>query len=387
MRLFRTFMRRPLGLLTVIIGCILAASGSAGPRPSSTLPFEVHWTNGVCRNCQTARTVGSIAFARGRDVWALGYNPPGEAGAGDYSVLHSVDGGRIWRELHGTFQHNSAPDVSFASPNDGLIRLFDVTEASPELLITHDAGRSWRRVSTPDAIDQVQYMGHGQAAAYSNNIYSKATGLHTADNLEHAWHYEPLPVGFWPSALRFTEPQRGVLGGCLDHHLAVLATSDWGEHWSTSLLDAPIAVTKTGSGCDAEISGIAVAQRENRWLLAQRTVYPLGGLKGFMGVWRSEDAGAHWTSVFREEDSGPPEDYVFFDGPFLLGDDIIILSKHGPVDSHSIVYSTDQGAHWSEAPFRSALDGCAPSGGGLICAGRDFSTAFLSPRRKTPTGR
>jgi photosystem II stability/assembly factor-like uncharacterized protein len=329
--------------------------------------------------------LGGISFADAKEIWALGFEPPGQTGEGDYTVLHSRDGGRTWRELRHTYQHNGAPDVSFASRRDGLIQLYDILEASPKLLVTHDGGRSWRRVSAPDdSLGQVQYLGQGQAVAYSYNIYSNAAALHTSDDLEKAWHNAPLPPGFWPDAVYFTGSSKGIVVGCLEHRPAVLATSDWGDHWSTTMFDAPTKVTDTGSGCDMQFGGAALGSHGQEWLLVQRDVFPLGVSKGFTGVWGSHDAGLSWTPVFREEDDGAPDVFVSFVGPYLIGESTVLLFKDGPKGRHSVIYSTDLGAHWSEAPLASGIGGCAQGGGGLVCAGPRFSIATVRPSASKP---
>ena len=373
---------RSLVAAAVLFASFLAgAEAWAQPKASSAPPFEVSMVRGVCRNCQTAHMLGTIGFADGRDLWALGFMPPGETGEGDYSILHSADGGRSWRELHRPWQHNIAPVISFANRRDGLISLYDIGGAAPLLQVTHDGGRSWRRVSAPSgSIGAIHYFGEGETMAIGRPFYAKTAVLHATSNLEEYWESATLPGGFWPEALRFEDNSKGMVGGCLDHHLNVLATTDWGEHWSTAQLETPASVSDGGTGCDFVIDRIETSPAGRDWLLARRDVYSPGRTKGFSAIWTSRDHGASWTQVYREELDEPPASSVWLDGPYWLGKDTILVFKNGPNDRHSVLYTRDDGASWVEAPLSTGLEGCTHDKLELVCNSSDDRRGFFLAR-------
>ena len=374
-------MRRLFGALVLLAGCLVGASAWAQTKATSAPQFEIVSIKGVCRDCRTATRLGGIAFADGRDLWALGFMPPGETGEGDYSILHSVDGGRSWRELRRPWQHNLAPTISFANRRDGLISLYDIGAAAPLLQVTHDGGRSWRRVSAPtSSIRTIQYFGEGETTAIGQESYAKTAMLHTTSNLEQYWESAPLPAGFWPDALRFKDNSTGMVGGCLDHHLSVLATSDWGEHWSTAQLETPTSNVDVGSGCDIVIDRIEIAPSRLYWLLARRDVYPLGPAKGFTSMWTSRDHGASWTQVYRAEPDEPPASFIWFDGPYWLGKDTVLVFKDGPDKIRSVLSTNDDGATWAEAHLARGLEGCAHDKLDLVCVDGDDRRGFFLAR-------
>lgn len=367
-------------VLLLLVGCVVATSAWAESGASARLPFAVRWTEGSCHNCRIASRLGSIAFASREDIWAEGYLPPGGMGEGEHTVLHSTDGGHTWRELPNTWQHNVAPNISFANRRDGLLMFRNTSDGDPDLRLTHDGGRSWRRISAPDTyLEQIELLDQGGAAAVSYDIYSKAAALHTASDLEHAWYTAPLPTGFWPDLLRFVDNIHGVVVGCVDHHPAVLATNDWGQHWATTLLDTPSATEAPGPGCEVEISGVTMDAHDQEWLLGQRDSYPLTAAKGFVGIWRSKDSGKSWAPVFRQDAGGSPDEIEFFDGPYALSDGTILVFKDRPDAVRPVMFSTDDGAHWSETPLPRRFGSCVDSVGELVCAGDRFSVAVVRP--------
>jgi photosystem II stability/assembly factor-like uncharacterized protein len=374
-------VRRLIAALVLVAGCLVGASAWAQATAAAAFPFEMTSIKGVCRNCQTAKMLGGIAFADGPDLWALGFMPPGETGEGDYSILHSVDGGRTWRELRRPWQHNSAPTISFANRRDGLISLYDIGAAAPLLQVTHDGGRSWRRVSAPtSSIRQIQYFGEGETTAFGSASYARTAMLHTTSNLEQYWESAVLPAGFWPNVLRFEDNSKGMIGGCLDHHLTVLATTDWGEHWSTARLETPPSTGKLATGCDFVIDRIETSPAGRYWLLARRDNFTPGVSKGFTSVWTSGDHGLSWTQVYRADPDEPPDSFIWFDGPYWFGKDAVLIFKKGPNATNSVISTRDGGATWAEAPLSTGLEGCTRDRLDLVCMAGDERRGFFLAR-------
>jgi hypothetical protein len=60
---------------------------------NENLPFTLSWVQGSCLHCKTAQGLRDVQFVGPDEAWAIGYVPPGQTGAGDYSILHTRDGG------------------------------------------------------------------------------------------------------------------------------------------------------------------------------------------------------------------------------------------------------------------------------------------------------
>ena len=113
---------------------------------TAVLPFHISFTDGRCRRCET-QMLGSIQFSESRVLWAQGYTPPGgEAGAGEWTLVTSHDGGRSWRELRDSWSHNEGTRAFFfAHGRDGWIMAPNSLRlgAEPYYASTTD-GRRWR---------------------------------------------------------------------------------------------------------------------------------------------------------------------------------------------------------------------------------------------------
>src|SRR5580700_1237937 len=115
--------RSPIGLC-VWFALLWTNPICAGEAGAPSLPFTLSWTHGTCVDCKTARQLIDVEFVDASEARGIGYVPPGgETGAGNYSVLHTRDGGRTWSELPGSLQHNDPPSVSFSSQREGWVMI------------------------------------------------------------------------------------------------------------------------------------------------------------------------------------------------------------------------------------------------------------------------
>jgi photosystem II stability/assembly factor-like uncharacterized protein len=346
---------------------ILSARVWAADAP--LLPFQVSWTTGTCASCETARSVGSVQFAHDRDAWALGYNPPGETGAGDWSILHTRDGGLTWRELPSSFQHNEPPSLSFVSAREGWTMVFDMAMAEQRLMLTRDAGASWRRLPLRDLyVRGGQYLGHGLGFTYSLKPNAQAY-LYATTDYGRRWRVAPLPPGlFRVDALAFANARVGLLAGCIGGRTVIMRTGDGGRHWSTKVLDLPLA-PRFNPGCDAEVEGLSLGANGRAGFLVQKTSFANGDTSGFASAWTSSDGGLSWTRTFQAVFRESLDRHTWFDGPYLLNGQSVLIFKVASGDKASVLYSKIGGGAWAEAPLTAPISGCSAASGGLTCSG------------------
>src|SRR5690242_19728724 len=97
--------------ISTVVAVAISVSVSSDSRGAEarTLPFTLSWTQGQCLRCETAKSLLDVQFVGPMQAWAIGYVPPGETGSGDFSILHTLDGGRNWTELANSHEHNDAP--------------------------------------------------------------------------------------------------------------------------------------------------------------------------------------------------------------------------------------------------------------------------------------
>ncbi|WP_165252120.1 WD40/YVTN/BNR-like repeat-containing protein [Paludisphaera soli] len=158
------------------------------------------------------------------------------------------------------------------------------------VLLTTDAGATWRRRIVPDSKERdfrdVQAFDDRTALVLAIGEGQQSRILKTTDGGE-SWttrHVNEDPNGFL-DALAFADARRGLaLGDPVDGRFVVLATDDGGDSWARVGRDAmPEALP--GEGAFAA-SGTCLAVRGDRaW-------FGTGGGR----VFRSEDRGRTWTA-------------------------------------------------------------------------------------------
>lgn len=331
-------------------------------------PFTLAWTKGVCRACKTASSLSDVQFVGGREAWAIGYRPPGETGFGDYAVLHSRDGGRIWREIPEPWQHNESPILSFTSRNEGWLKDIDVIAAEARLLWTGDGGAHWRRLPMRDLfIDQVQYLGAGAGYGAAFDPYAKQGYLvATADHGAH-WRQSPLPNGFSTGLMSFADIAHGALAGCVGDRTTVIRTADGGAHWQAGALDLPPMPDVTGN-CAFAPDSFGFLDPDHGWILVSKHAFALNDHDGYAAAWTTADGGATWRRVLGAHFA---EDGESFGGLLFLDPQFGVLWKSRTVHGQTkgvLLYTTDAGQHWSSVDLPRDVWACRPEGTGLACA-------------------
>jgi photosystem II stability/assembly factor-like uncharacterized protein len=354
--------------------CLGAAS--APPHP---LPFHISSQRGSCANCRTAQGIEEVRLHDGRAVWGLGYNPPGEIGAGDWTILRSGDGGRSWRELPWSYEHNDAPLLSFAAAWDGWTKVFDMSHAESAIRVTNDGGLHWRRLPFRNLfVGAIQYVGHGVGLFSTFSPYDPHAYLYATANNGRSWRKTELPRRFDLQALAFVNVTKGFIAGCRDGNLTVFRTDDGGRGWKATDLEKRPAGT---DGCPIEADALRLFPDGNAWLLAQKHSFRIGDATSFSSIWKSSSDGREWKRVFvASVTSKANGDVLMLDGPYPLGSRTVVVFR---LDRPTLLYSQDAGASWNEARLPHTLFGCYPAKGKLTCAGgagSAFGLAVLTPR-------
>jgi photosystem II stability/assembly factor-like uncharacterized protein len=356
------------------------AAAIALAAASAALPFHIVFTEGRCRGCE-APMLGSIQFSDGAVLWAQGYSPPGgEVGLGEWTLLASRDGGRLWRELHKTWSwsHNIETRAFFDERSDGWIEVPNSLGAEPYYASTSDGGRRWRPVHAPSSfVVNILYRGHGRGAAYANNQYEKkSTFFVTRDNGRH-WRASPIGSDMWIDQFAYSGPNTPVLAGCLNDQTVILASLDGGSQWTRTNIPEISPTSKT-VGCEAMVDGLAFRPDKSGFALVQRHSFPLTRTDGYASLWRTPDGGEHWTKVFFESHPADGPQARWLNGPYVLGDLTLVFVSG---DSHdSVLYSRNDGESWSSAPLPTRLSGCFAGQRSLTCmaGSKGFRIAILT---------
>jgi photosystem II stability/assembly factor-like uncharacterized protein len=165
------------------------------------------------------------------------------------------------------------------------------TGTSGTILLGRD-GSEWIRDSLPAA---VSFDLRGVAAVRGGVTYAMVAGADTARiyktaNAGGSWHlqYDDTRHGAFLDGLAFWDVDHGIaLGDPMDGAFVVLTTSDGGAHWvrvPSSALPAPLAGEAAFA---ASNTALVIGPAGLAWFVTG------GGARA--RVYRSEDAGQHWT--------------------------------------------------------------------------------------------
>jgi photosystem II stability/assembly factor-like uncharacterized protein len=380
---------RLIGLIGLFLSFAITASSSAETVSNQpALPFTLSWTSGVCPSCETAQNLSQIKFVSLTEAWGIGFRPPGETGEGDYSIIHTRDGGKTWTELPNTYSHNITPSISFPNRVEGWIKVFDINEADDRIMQTRDGGAHWHRLPLQDLfITDIEYLGNGIGHAFTFDPYKKNGDLLTTEDFGRHWRKAPLPIGFSGEHLAFMDASRGVLTGCLEHGTLVIKTEDVGQNWRQIQLDLPQSDRKKDASCELETDGLGFLGVQTGWVLVNKHSFMSGDLTSFGEVLQTSDGGATWTKTFQT--TSPSEQLELSEARFLTPQLGFISKSDNPnngqenqTDSqHDLLYTVDGGKTWNETKLVKRFWGCRPFLGDLICAtdDRGFSFVRISP--------
>jgi photosystem II stability/assembly factor-like uncharacterized protein len=352
-------MGRPIKSGGIIAALLLALSGmpAFGGTP---LPFTLTWVKGVCTNCKTASNLSDVQFVASDEAWAIGFMPPGETGAGDYSVLHSRDGGKTWREIPEPWQHNGSPSLSFANAHDGWLKDMDLDRAEDRLLLTHDGGAHWRQLSLHDMFfSNAQYLGDGIGFAVDDNVYTPPSRLlSTRDDGAH-WTTSFLPKGFSPERMDFVSDREGVIAGCLDRKaVAAIRTEDSGAHWTSHIFDVPRPAPPEDN-CTFEPDSLDFIDANHGWILVSKHSFGLHDRQYSATAWATADGGVSWKPIFHADSQDGYD--LFFEGLYFLDDRLGFLWNDKTIRSKQVgmlLYTVDGGRNWSEIRLPQPIWGC-----------------------------
>jgi photosystem II stability/assembly factor-like uncharacterized protein len=250
-------------------------------------------------------------------------------------------------------------------------------------------GSTWRRLlqNNDYGFAAMQYLGGGIGFAVSDGLYQ------TTDHGRH-WRQTKMPVTgqFGIDQMRFAGKRQGYIAGCLDRRMVTLATPDAGKSWFKAELPAP-AGDPRWPACALQTDGLLVINEREAWLLGVQHSFGLHDTQGEARVWRTADGGHRWGEVYRSHwpvDLGEPvpgsagtflsAPAVAFTGPFVLGK-FIVLFKDTQDSTGELLYTSDQGQHWSSAPLHHFITGCAQAPSALVCAANtypDFGLATIT---------
>jgi photosystem II stability/assembly factor-like uncharacterized protein len=237
-------------------------------------PFALTWIEGKCEHCRIARQLSKVEFVSKTEAWGIGFlwNYHGE-GSGDYVIVHTVDGGRTWKELSASRTHAVEPSFAFLNPKVGWISYMN---ESGEYVAKHtvDGGNHWKTQGL--GVQLVKFFNEREGYGYGFCKTEKQCFFRTTDGGRTWAESGVLETKFVGNAF-FLNSQTGWIAGMNEGKTLILRTVDGGAHWDA---------TKVYAGPD---------------IADVRDVFFLNDHRGWFISWAFNDDG---TRLFKTEDGG-----------------------------------------------------------------------------------
>jgi photosystem II stability/assembly factor-like uncharacterized protein len=324
-----------------------------GYGQAANAPFTLSWREGKCIECKTAGRLGRIQFVNRGDVWAVGFDQPLR---GSFVVVHSTDAGRTWKELPQVHEYagpDRPPGFSFLDRARGWIAWLDDRTNEFEMIHTQDAGEHWQNVSH-QSLQEVRFFddNHGYGADGANFFRTNDGG--------RTWTETTIPHTRYIDNMVFLTPDDGWIADADGKDLFVFRTTNGGRDWEESRTNAPKEV--------GEVRDMFFVDQDRGWLTTWNLDYH--GSYLFSTV----DGGKHWA----------PD--PAFQGKDKWAREVRFLSKERgfvfveEAKGHSLMYTTDGGAHWSRHALPRSVYDCQVFEGDLLCSADGFRLLTLHPK-------
>ena len=245
-------------------------------QTSADQPFVLTWIQGKCEHCPIARQLSKVKFVSKTEAWGVGFlwNYHGQ-GAGDYVIVHTLDGGGTWKELPDSRTHALEPSFTFLNAKVGWISYMVPGSGEDVAKHTIDGGHHWKP-QLGAGVQLIQFFNEREGYGYGWCKSERNCFFHTTDGGRN-WAESPLPEIKRVANAFFLNPQTGWIAGTNEAETWILRTVDGGTHWDAAKVDA---------GGDA-------AETRDLFFLDDR--------RGWLISWAFNDAG---TRLFKTEDGG-----------------------------------------------------------------------------------
>ena len=342
-------------------------------------PFTVSWLHGKCVDCKVATDLNRIQWVSRSEAWGIGssFPPPGAQGAGDYVLLHTVNGGNTWKEVPDTWQHAVPPEFSFLDASHGWLSCFNLYcnggGAGMEVRRTTDAGKHWYIITQRAAVLTMAFSdernGIGQAFDVDDPVVRTTDGGKTWSKIEipHLRKAESMVLLSGQTAWVTDQGGDDLLlfrttdGGRSWEESRAPVPSDWPEVLEISFVDQRHGWMALGHKQDDEVRLIGTADGGRTW--APVPVRPVRS-----GNWVPRSAVLGFVSgkvgfVFSTEGEGPP--------------------ARDP-KSGKVLFTADGGAHWRRYGLPYSVSRCQAFDGDLLCSAdrknSNFGILTLHPK-------
>ena len=339
---------------------------------ASDAPFTVTWAEGKCIGCKTASDLTHVQWLSRQEAWGIGMSVPPQ-GASDYSIVHTADSGRTWKELPNSWQHAAPPAFAFRDSTHGWYSCWNLYcggVVSSRTFRTVDRGRHWQLISNDGMVEMAfADQDHGIGKAFG--IDDTGDAVRTVDG-GRRWSKIEIPHLRKIGNIILLSGQVAWITDHEEGDLLVFRTTDGGLSWQESRTSLPAEWP--------EIRQISFVDRDHGWIVLKRKQ------DAEIRMLATSDGGQTWQPL-----STPPihnfnwwADVVRF-----ASEKVGFVFEEGNPETadykrHDILSTTDGGATWQRYPSPYSVYNCQRVEGDLICSadkeGSHFGVLTLHPK-------
>ena len=346
------------GLLPFGVMCL---SYTAFGQPSDA-PFTVNWTEGKCVRCKTAANLTDLLRVSRQEAWGIGI---GRDGVHDYSIVHTSDSGRTWKELPNSSEYMGSPALAFLDSAHGWYSCSNVPCGgidSSRTFRTTDGGKHWQLISNEGVVAMAfSDQDHGIGKAFG--IDDTGDAVRTVDG-GRKWSKIEIPH---LKKIRNIVLLSGQIAWITDREgadLLLFRTIDGGRSWQESRTSLPVEWP--------DVRQISFVDQDYGWIVLMHK--PDAEIR----LLATSDGGRTWQAL-----STPPvHNYNWWaDVVGFVSDKVGFIFEDGDPETsdykrHDILYTADGGATWQRYPSPYSDYSCQTLDRNLICSAHKEDSHF-----------
>lgn len=320
----------------------------------SNPPFMVAWAEGKCVRCNTAANLTDVHWVSRQEAWGIGI---GRDGVHDYSIVHTTDSGRTWRELPNSREYMGSPTLAFLDSAHGWYSCSNVPcggIVSSRTFRTVDGGRHWQLISN-EGMEAMAFADRDHGLGKAFGIDDTGDAVRTVDG-GRKWSKIEIPH---LKKIRNIILLSGQIAWITDREgadLLVFRTIDGGRSWQESRTSLPAEWP--------EVRQISFVDQDHGWIVLKHKQ------DAEIRLLATSDGGRTWQPL-----STPPvRNYNWWsDVVGFVSEKVGFVFVDGDTETadykrHDILYTDDGGVTWQRFPSPYSVFGCQAIDRDLICS-------------------
>jgi photosystem II stability/assembly factor-like uncharacterized protein len=339
--------------------CLLCRAFGQDPESQLTFaPFTLTWLEGKCPGCKIAADLTEVQWVNRNEAWAIGMSVPPQ-GALDYSIVHTTDSGRSWKELPNSWQHAGPPAFTFLDAGHGWYSCWTVYcggIVAQKVFRSTDGGKHWRLISR-DGVVKMVFADANQGIGESFGVDDCGDVVRTIDG-GRTWSKIEIPHLKKIRSMNFLSGQTGWVTDREGDDLFLFRTVDGGRHWQESRTTLPSEWP--------DVREISFVDRNHGWIVLKHS------RDDEIRLLATTDGGVVWLPVsiptVRSATWWPNVVKFVSDKVGFVFSTEENDPQSGDFKSHKVFYTSDGGARWQKYSLPYSIFSCQTLDHDLICS-------------------